>query len=506
MKRLLLAGSALAWGIIPTFAQAQTDPPPEPAAESAAPGDAAAQGEGGLGAEILITAQRREESLQRAAIAVTALDGDAITQAGVTQATELTRLVPSLQVAPASSLSQFYLRGVGTFAANAFAEQGVAFNLDGVYLSRPAAPSGLFYDLARIEVLKGPQGTLYGRNATGGAVNVITNRPELGELGGFLTAEYGNFDTIRASGAVNFPLGAQVALRVAGQHAEHDGYFNDGYDDEDTSAGRAQLYFDSGSGLDATLIVDFAHVGGQGSGGTIIPLLFDEGDERLGPSDPRVIAEYLTRPPTPPVPQIIARDDGYQDNDFFGVMAEINADLGFAELTLIPAYRRTDLDFRGYASSFLIDVTELSDQMSFEARLAGDTGRLNWVLGTYYFAEDVDADQFFDQASNGTLIQSNLETESLAVFGQATYSVTDAFRVTGGIRYTSDNKQQNSYAETRPFVGFVPPGPPNFIPIILTIPTTATTDVDFNEVTWKAGVEYDVGPRSLLYAAVATAA
>ena len=97
-----------------------------------------------------------------------------------------------------------------------------------------------------------------------------------------------------------------------------------------------------------------------------------------------------------------------------------------------------------------------------------------------------------------------LETESLAVFGQATYSVTDAFRVTGGIRYTSDNKQQNSYAETRPFVGFVPPGPPNFIPIILTIPTTATTDIDFNEVTWKAGLEYDVGPRSLLYAAVAT--
>src|SRR4030095_11506929 len=150
--------------------------------------------------------------------------------------------------------------------------------------------------------------------------------------------------------------------------------------------------------------------------------------------------------------------------------------------------------------SFLIDVTENSEQLSFEARLAGDTGRLNWVVGTYYFAEDVVADQFFYQASNATLIQSNLETESIALFGQATFSITDTFRVTGGLRYTSDNKQQDTYAETRPFVGFVPPGPPAFIPIILTIPTVATTDIDFNEVTWKIGLEYDIGPRSLLYA------
>ena len=507
MKRLLLAGSALAWSIIPTWAQAQAQAQAQTGAEadaqSAAAGTAA-QDEGGLGPDIVITAQRREENLQRAAIAVSALDGEAITDAGVTQATDLTRLIPSLQVAPASSFTQFYLRGVGTFGANAFAEQGVAFNLDGVYLSRPAAPAGLFYDLDRIEVLKGPQGTLYGRNATGGAVNVITNRPELGELGGFVTAEYGNFDTIRASGAVNLPLGDQVALRVAGQHAEHDGYYNDGYDDEDTTAGRAELFFDSGQGLEATLIVDLAHVGGQGSGGTIMPLLFDEGDTRLGPSDPRVIAEYLRRPPTPPVPQIIARDDGFQDNDFFGVAAEIDADLGFATLTVIPAYRKTDLDFLSYAGSFLIDVTENSEQLSFEARLAGDTGRFNWVVGTYYFAEDVVADQFFDQASNATLIQSNLETESIAFFGQATFSITDTFRATGGLRYTSDDKQQDTYAETRPFVGFVPPGPPAFIPIILTIPTVATTDIDFNEVTWKVGLEYDIGPRSLLYASAAT--
>ena len=129
---------------------------PSPTAQSAQ--RRAAEATGGLGAEIVVTAQRREENLQRAAIAVSAVAGDTLTQQSVTQATDLTRLVPSLQVAPASSFTQIYLRGVGTFGANAFAEQGVAFNLDGVYLSRPAAPAGLFYDLERHRGAEGAAG------------------------------------------------------------------------------------------------------------------------------------------------------------------------------------------------------------------------------------------------------------------------------------------------------------------------------------------------------------
>jgi iron complex outermembrane receptor protein len=450
--------------------------------------------------EVVVTAQRREENLQRAAIAVSAVAGEKLTEASITQATDLTRLFPSLQVAPASSLTQVYLRGVGTFGANAFAEQGVAFNLDGVYLSRPAAPAGLFYDLERVEVLKGPQGTLYGRNASGGALNVITAKPKLDESGGFLTAEYGDYEAIKATGAVNVPLGDTAAMRVSGQYVDRDGYYSDGYDDEESEAVRAQFLVDPDSGFDMTLMLDYASIGGQGSGGTIMPLVGD----RLGPSDPQVIAEYVSRPPTPPVPQIIAQDDGYQDNDFYGALATINADLGFATLTVIPAYRKTDLDFVSYASSFLIDVTEDSEQTSLEARLANQGDQWTWVAGAYYFDENVDADQFYDQASNAMLIESDLETTSYAIFGQATYSLTDTFRLTGGLRYTQDNKKQDTYAETRPFVGFVPPGPPDFIPIFITIPTIAESDVDFDETTWKLGLEYDVSDDSLLYTSVAT--
>lgn len=452
--------------------------------------------------DIIVTAQRREESLQKAGIAMSAVSGDTLTQQSITQAEDLTRIVPALQIAPAASFTQIYLRGVGSFGANAFAEQGVAFNLDGVYLSRPAAPSALFYDLERLEVLKGPQGTLYGRNASGGAVNLITAKPKLGDTSGFMTAEYGNYDAIKGSAAVNIPVGDKAAFRFAGQYVKRDGFYSDGYDDEDTQALRGQFRLDTGAGFNMNIMIDFGHVGGKGSGGTIMPLL--AGKKRLGPSDPAVIAAYLARTPTAPVPQLIARNDGYQDNDYLGAIATISADLGFATLTVIPAWRKTDLDFVSYASSFLIDVTEKSDQMSLETRLAHQSDTLKWVLGGYYFTEDVMANQFFDQASNGTRIVSNLDTRSVAVFGEATYSVTDRFRVAGGLRYTKDNKQQVTEAHTLPFVGFVPPGFPAFIPIILDLRTDATSDVNFKKTTWKASVEYDVGARSLLYATVAT--
>lgn len=451
--------------------------------------------------EVVVTAQRREETAQRAAIPITAVAGEAVTQSSVTQATDLTRLIPSIQVAPASSLTQIYLRGVGTFAANAFAEQGVAFNLNGVYLSRPAAPAGLFYDLERIEVLKGPQGTLYGRNATGGAVNVIAARPVIGETSGFFHTEIGNYSAVKSSAAVNVAVNDSAAFRFSGQYVERDGYFNDGYDDEDSHAVRAQFRLEK-TAVDFSVMADYANIGGKGVGGTIMPLL--AGKDRLGPSDPRVIAEYLTRPPTPPVPQIIARDDGYQDNEFYGIIATLEADLGPATLTIVPAYRKTDLDFLSYSSSFYIDVEELSEQSSFEARLSNTGNDWSWVTGLYYFNENVTADQFFDQASNGTLIQSDLDTTSYALFGQATYSVTDTFRITAGLRYTEDNKKQQTYAETRPFTGFVPPGPPDFTPIIAIIPSNPVSDVDFDKTTWKLGIELDVADQSLLYASVST--
>lgn len=451
--------------------------------------------------EIVVTAQRRAENLQKSALAVSAVAGDALVRQSVTQATDLTRLVPALQVAPAASFTQIYLRGIGSFGANAFAEQGVAFNLDGIYLSRPAAPAALFYDLERIEVLKGPQGTLYGRNASGGAVNVITAKPKLGENGGFLNAEYGNYNAFKASGAVNLALGDQWAMRVAGQYARHDGYDRDGYDDEKTGALRGQVKYDNRAGIDVTLMGDYGHVGGKGSGGSIMPLI---GNGRLGPSDPATLAAYQARTPTAPVPQILARNDGFQNNNFYGAALTANANLGFAKLTVIPAWRQTDIDFLSYASGFLIRDIEKSHQGSLEARLANSSGPVNWVAGGYWFQEHVNANQHYDQGSSMLQVNSLLDTRSLAAFGQATVEVARGFRLTGGLRYTDDHKRQTTDFSNSNFAGFVSPGTGNFTPVFVTNAANALTNVHFRKATWKAGVEYDAGPRSLLYASVAT--
>src|SRR5258708_427164 len=160
--------------------------------------------------EIVVTAQRREESSQHAAIAISTIAGDALQNANVTRPGGLTAVAPSLQVSDDTGpYSIFYVRGVGNFAANGLSDAALAFNFDGVTVSR-SGTSGFFYDLERVEVLKGPQGTLYGRNATGGAINVISKKPVLGEFCRDASVQFGNYSANREDVGLNLPLGHQA--------------------------------------------------------------------------------------------------------------------------------------------------------------------------------------------------------------------------------------------------------------------------------------------------------
>ncbi len=543
MKKTLLATSCL---VTLGFGMAQA------MAQTASPQASTQEENAGL-SDIIVTAQRREENLQKAAIAVSAVSPDQLARGGVTDPTQLTNLVPSLQIAKAAGpYALFYLRGVGNFNANALSDSAIAFNLDGVFVARPSSTGGVLYDIDRIEVLKGPQGTLYGRNATGGAINIITRKPELGKFGGNASVSYGNYDAIQFNGALNAPLGERAAVRVAGQYVKHDGYMTDGTNDQDDLAGRLQLKFEASDAITINLGGDYYRQKGRGLGSTILTDAVT--DRRVGLGDPR------TRPafngtyffPSGNILQL-PPNDSFVDNNSWGVYASLDADLGFADLTVIPAYRGASINFRSTAPSFLINQREKDKQFTLETRLASKSdGPFEWMLGAFYIKEKIDVPlASYNQQVSGSVQSYFPRTESYAGFARVTYKLSDDFRVTGGIRYTEEKKTFDGTFQTatilcggtalRPTgapvtncfgapllantptqgypllptgapVPFAPfgtgaafPGGPATTPAFFTGRQFLNNNRDsFSKVTWRAGVEYDVAERSLLYASYET--
>lgn len=501
--RILLAGTSIALALTAQAALAQ---------DVSTDGEAASQADGGL-EEIVVTAQRRVEPLQRTALAVTAVTGDQLARAGITETANLGKLVPSLVVQPTGGTTSFFLRGVGTNSQNSFSENAVAFNFNGVYVGRPTAPAGVFYDLERVEVVKGPQGTLYGRNATGGAINVLPKRPSLGEVGGEVLVEYGNYDSKKGMAALNVPIGETVALRVAGQIVDRDGYISDGYDDDKGEAARASLLIEPSGLWSMTLVADYYRQHGKGAGAVLLPnnaFAVPPLEDRVSISDPRAKAAIAGYAATRFAPDFCggfgsfiregcvsqAGTDGFLDNKFYGVSATVEGDMGFGTLTVIPAWRKSDVRFRTYLPGFAGDFIDVADQLSLEVRLASNEDqRLRYVLGAFLFDEKQVTENFFRQGTiSTTRFTPRLKTESLAAFGQLTFDITDALRLVAGGRFTKEDKSQLTSTAAGGLPG--PVEPPLSAPF--------TGELTFEKFTWKAGVEFDAGPASLVYANVAT--
>lgn len=496
MLKVFLCTTALTGALVsvPAFAE-QTAPD---AAESSQAAE-----EGGVG-DIVVTAQRRDENLQKSALAVSVLSGDALTQSGVSQAQDLSKLVPSLKLSSAGGGgTQVTIRGIGSFAGNPFAEPGVAINLDGVYLPRSSGPNGLYYDLERVEVLKGPQGTLYGRNATAGAVNIIVRQPK-DEFELRANLEAGNYGKMRGELAINVPIEGVGGFRVAGVILRQDGYFKNGYADDDTNAFRAQFKFDQGGPFTLLLSGDYAHQGGKGSGAVIAlsETGFVSSDPRLGASrdGSNVILQNVSNAITSGAnPNLLPRftEDGFIDVTNWGVSATANYDFGGAALTVIPAYRRNETHYLHFNAGFPVNSDEYSKATSLEARLSStDKGApLQWLLGGFYFNEDLNFNlRPFQGVAYGVTLPV-LNTRSYAAFGQLTYALTDALRLTGGLRYTDEKKTMDGQLGFQN-PAFGPGFPVTFLPL--------TGRVSASSVTWKGGLEFDVSPASLLYASAST--
>jgi iron complex outermembrane recepter protein len=459
--------------------------------------------------EVVVTAQRRSESLQHAALSVTAVTPDELTKASVTSAADLTAVVPALQASNQSGYSAMYIRGIGSYSGNPYSEPAVAFNFDGVYVARANAVNGQFFDLERVEVLKGPQGTLYGRNATGGAVNLITHPAELGAFDGYVSAQYGNYNEILASGALNAPLGDKTAVRLAFQTEDHDGYMQDGTDDAKNRSARLSLRSEPTSDLSVNIVMDYSNLGGRGTGAAIMPL--GTTPVRGGLGDPAAVAYYSSAAANSfifpgaitPVPEYLSS----LGTRIWGAMSNIELRTGVGTLTIVPAYREMNADnFLTTIGSFDWDRTR-QQQVSIEARLASDnTGPFRYLVGAYYFDEHSDFDLAFDSQFIGVISEQGiLSSKSPAAFTQLSYAITDAFRLTAGARYTEERKSlDGGHGVSPPAVFTSGPGlnPLNILPTPPEIIVDAARK--FTSTTWKGGLEWDVAPQSLLYANVGT--
>jgi iron complex outermembrane recepter protein len=520
-----------------------------PAFAQSKPDSTAEESETGKIEEIVVTAQRKSENSQRAAIAIDVVSGDQIAQAGITSQNALDDLAPALDVANVGGANTtFFVRGVGNFSTNAYTDPATAFNYDGVYIGRPASTAGLFYDLERIEVLKGPQGTLYGRNATAGAINVIPARPKPGETSSKVIASYGNYNALNAQAAINLPMGENGAIRVAGAISDRDGFLSDGTSDEKVRALRVQMLADLTEDLTVRVQADYAHQGGRAQGAyyaattgafdaatqsySFNPTGFPSSQGLLDPISQAFrqtrFSGQARRNLTP------LASESFLGDDFYGFNVEITYDSPIGTLTLLPAFRSAKLVDQHSSAGFTPFTQEKFDQTSVEARLGGQAGMFEYIAGLYFYDENVKGNYTFAQTVQSSYQDFVTTTKSYAAFGRLTAKLTDRLRITGGIRYTDDKKTMDGAADT--ILQICPGAPavrcPNapLIPITdspdqlpFAVPTRGGTPLPVlvngvatgaitvrspavvlaasgtSKVTFRAAVEYDVAERSLLY-------
>lgn len=462
--------------------------------------------------DIIVTASRREVSLQKESRAITAISADELVRSGVTDATSVQALAPGLTIATNGPQLQISIRGVGDRTINAATDPAVAINVDGVYYPKSYEASGSFFDLDRIEVLKGPQGTLYGRNASSGAINLVTARPRF-ETSGYGEVEIGNYGSQRATGAINAALSDTVALRISGQVVDRQGYLSDGYGDDIKQSVRAHLLIQS-EDTSMLLTAAYSHLGGKSDAGVIarrfgntpsitnVPV---PSDPWSGPTHPDTLARIgATNPDGVTQP----RGDGFQDIDVYSLTANFEHRFNWATVTVIPSYVGARFENLSYAALVVPTWNKTkSDQLSIEGRLSSPEGsRVKWVAGAFASREDTN-DQYQSKIQPTFALPTyapDRDDETWAVFGEANASLTDSLRLIGGIRYTWERKTVTG--ATAPIFGPIPEFPIPLTGSVGSLPGASDISGGRTDkaVNFRAGAEFDVAPAVMVYATVAT--
>lgn len=501
--------------------------------------------------EIIVTATKRAESVQDIPLAVTALDAYAIDQRGISDIESLASSVPGLHFSQAGSDTRITVRGIGSEQNTVTGDPGVAFHIDGVYQSRASAGSALFYDLQRIEVLRGPQGTLYGRNATGGSINLISARPENATTGK-LALQVGNYNQQQINGVFNTPLiDDRLLMRISAQQQTRDGFYDnkaagaDDLDDVDSLNLRTQFLYLPNDQVDVLLSLNYSSQGGNGDGGRVVgaytpvflpinqitsglaaaPAPFGAGLAIAGPASANPTGDRDIRTNA-------AHD---RDNERMGASITVTWDLGNVAFKSISAWQDNlvdavrDVDFSD-AEALNEFRRQDSTQYSQEFQLSStDDSSLQWIVGAYWLTEQTEAefwlfddgtglsalrynDPFFPAPAvasflNGLSVfgtvdtglgfnamfgnDSTINSDTVGLFGQAAYNVNEDLTITAGLRWSEDKKD----ADIR-YKGFGNN---------LVVPESSFSKKDsWEAVTYKLSADWFVGEDTLLYATVSS--
>ena len=506
---LLLMTVSLSAIAAPAYAQIASVPTAAPAAADTS----------GI-SDIVVTAQRREERLQNVPIAITAIDARGLEQAGIRDITRLEVLTPGLTVGQTGSDSRPALRGVNTDnSRNAQADSTVAVFQDGIYQSSNQQALQGFYDLARVEVQRGPQGTLYGRNSFGGNISLVSNLPT-DRFEGSIRGEYGTFNRYKITGVLNAPLGNTLSLRLAGQYDKSDGYVKNitpggtRAGDINDFNGRLSLRWQPDAKTDVILRgtvwkgdgagaaayeykvqgIQVNAAGAQDIDGTIVVPI----NPRARQSDIATLPANGVAVPTDPWTIDSNTPSTRKVRNYAGSI-DISRDLDFAKVKVLVSY--TDFDaMRTSDGDFTFANVRFNQQRSknktgtAEIQLASNAGSpFQYVIGAYYL--NTKASEYFQQyrytfGAFTDNVLTNFNTESYAVFGQASYQLMEQLRATAGVRYTDDLKSASGT---------------DFANLTAGQPTSSPfASRHFRKTTWRGALDYQVTPDKLLYASVST--
>jgi len=464
--------------------------------------------------EIVVTAQKREQNIQDVGIAISALTGEQMEQLGFTSAQQVTAMAPGVSTVQPNGEANYSvaIRGVANSDFTTNVESPVAVYLDEVYISQMSGTGFQLFDMERVEILRGPQGTLFGRNATGGLVHFLSKKPSE-EFEGYAKVTGGSYDQVKVEGAIGGSLSDTFMVRASGSWNDHDGYVKNrlggDLNNGDDMAYRLQALWSPTDSLDilfnirgAEQDIDtgfFEHVSANVEG-------------QLTPNEVNQVLGYIDNDGDP-----FAGDydsPGFNDLETRGYSATVNWDFDDFTLTSITDFSTVKRDYIEDSDAspvplFNFFLTTDTEQFSQEFRLTGDTDNTHWVTGLYYMDLKIDdsngavSEPFIDPAGD-TPAPSGLDnpyktnTESWSVFGQFEKDLTDTLTGIVGLRWIRDKKDHTLMVNA---VDFIPGtkqrnGNPNILANIATYRGNRTD----NEIAGRLGLNWQVNDDVMLYA------